>query len=358
MMRKLALLVAVALMPAFGFGVYTYLGTFKTKTVRAQAARPVETKPKFFLPGTMIVIQGGALYKLEGGTFSQLGTGGNWSQVAVTPDHSRLVAVSGNGLSTDLSLLEGGGNLLKQLTHDQSRILDANHWAFYPRLSPDGKTLYYSFDRPKFGYQVDMAVWSMPLNGTQAQARRMTTPNDHTGGDVMPVPLASGALLYVKYSVGTSGIASQIWLQTRPLAFGKALTDLADDCSQPALSPDGKQLAMICTGGKQSARLVVAPFDGKNLGPGHTLVAGGLNAAPAWSPDGQGLAYLAPADVSGHFQLWWLPLMAPTSPTASTSGAPTTASGTPTASPTPAPIVPRQVTTDVDLTPTAPLIWY
>ena len=353
MIRKLTVVIAVALMPAFAFGVYTYLGSLKSKTVRAAAVRPVETKPRFALPGTIIVIQDGGLYKLVGGTFTQLASARNWAQVAVTPDHSSLVAVSGNGTATDLSLLESGGQVIKQLTHDQARILDANHWAFYPRLSLDGKTLYYSFDQPKLGYRVDLAVWSMPLNGTQAQARRMTTPNSHTGGDVMPIPLASGALLYVKYAVGTSGIASQIWLQTRPLTVGTALTDLADNCSQPALAPDGKQLAMVCTGNKQSARLVVAAFDGKNLGPMRILVASGLNAAPAWSPDGQGLAYLAPAGAGGHFQLWWVPLVPPVLTTASASSSPSaTATATVTA------VVARQVTTDVDLTPTTPLIWY
>ena len=162
----------------------------------------------------------------------------------------------------------------------------------------------------------------------------MTYPNGYTGGDVTPIPLKAGALLYVKYSLGPSGIASQIWLQARPFTTGKPLTSVSDNCSQPALSPNGKTLAMVCTGGKQSARLVIASFDGKTLGPMRTLVASGLNAAPAWSPDGQGLAYVAPAGASG-------------SPTAT---------ATPTARP--AAVVARQVTTDVDLTPTTPLIWY
>jgi len=357
MIRKVAIVAAIALMPAFGFGVYNYLGSLKSKTVRAAAVKPVQTKPKFVLPGTMIVIQAGSLYKLEDGAFTEFGKPGGWTQAAVTPDHSRFVAVSGNGLSTDLSLLDSGGQSIKQLTQDQARILDSNHWAFFPRISPDGKTLYYSFDKPKFGYRVDLAVWSMPLNGNQNQARQMTYPNGYTGGDVTPVPLTAGALLYVKYSLGPSGIASQIWLQTRPLTTGRALTNLSDNCSQPALSPSGKTLAMVCTGGKQSARLVIASFDGKTLGPMRTLVASGLNAAPAWSPDGQGLAYLAPAGAGGHFQLWWVPLVPPVLTTASASGSPT-ATATATATARPAAVVARQVTTDVDLTPTTPLIWY
>ncbi|HEY2596468.1 MAG TPA: hypothetical protein VGK33_21460, partial [Chloroflexota bacterium] len=36
------------------------------------------------------------------------------------------------------------------------------------------------------------------------------------------------------------------------------------------------------------------------------LVPSCLCASPAWSADGAGLLYLAPADATGHFQLWWV----------------------------------------------------
>jgi Tol biopolymer transport system component len=347
-------------MALVGTGVYTYLGSLKSRTVQASAHLPTVTKPKFVLPGTMLVIQEGKIFKLSGGTFSELASG-NWLQPTLTPDHTRLVAVSKGAQSSDLYLLDLQGHVLKRLTHDDARIIDANHWAYYPRVSPDGTSVSYSYDSPKFGFRVDFAIWTMPLNGTQSQARRRTTPNSYTGGDIAPLPVSSTGLIYVRHSIDPSGVHSQIWLQARSGLFGTPLTDAADGCSQPALSPDGAQMAMICTHGSQTARLEVAPFNGTTLGPHRVLVASGLNAVPTWSPDGKGIAYLAPAGIAGHFELWWLrvdAILATPSATAATATASPATSASPSASAQSVAIKPVQVTQGVDLSATSAPVWY
>jgi Tol biopolymer transport system component len=142
------------------------------------------------------------------------------------------------------------------------------------------------------------------------------------------------------------------------------LTALADNCSQPALSPDGTQLAMICTSGKQTARLVVASFNGTSLGPPRTLLEGGLYASPAWSPDGQALAYFAPSGAAGHFELWWLAVPVAATPTPSPTATPTPAASAGGGASSivvpslPATPVPVQVTQGVDLSATSPPAWY
>jgi len=365
MVRRIAAILFLPMMFAFGSGVYLYLGTLKSKVVKERAQLPTVTKPKFVLPGTMFVVQSGRLFKLKGGGFTEIGPVGDWSQPALTPDHTHLVAVSRGAQSSDLYLLDTDGQVVRRLTHDDSRIIDGNHWAFYPRVTPDGSAVLYSYDSPKYGFQVDFSIWSMPLNGTQAQARRRTTPNSHTGGDVTPVPLAGTSMLYVTHSIDPStAVHSQIWLQTGPFVEGKPLTSLADDCSQPALSPDGTQLAMICTDGKQTTRLEVAPFNGVSLGPARILLDAGLYAQPSWSPDGQSLVYYAPVGTAGHFQLWWLalPVVRTPSATASASALASPLAGGSASSiavPTPRPAaVPVQVTQGVDLTATSPPAWY
>jgi hypothetical protein len=209
----------------------------------------------------------------------------------------------------------------------------------------------------------------MPINGSQYQARRRTDPYFYTGGDVSPIPLAGTGLIFVQHSIDQStAVHSQIRFQSRPGDWvGKPLTNLADNCSQPALSPDGTQLAMICTGGKQTARLEVASFNGSALGPARVLLQGGLYASPAWSPDGQALAYFAPSGAAGHFELWWLAVPVVATPTATPT---TTPKATPAHSPSgtaaspiavpslPATPVPVQVTQGVDLTATSPPAWY
>jgi len=362
--RRLAAILFVPLMVAFGSGVYLYLGTLKSKVVKERAQLPPAAKAKSVLPGTMYVVQDGRLYRLNDGGFTEIGPAGDWSQPTLTPDHTRLIAVLRSGFFSDLYLLDLDGHVLKRLTKNDSRIIDANHWAFYPRVSPDGTTLFFGYDSPK-NNGVDLSIWSMPLNGPQYQARRRTDPYYYTGGDVSPIPLAGTGLIFVRHSIDPStAVHSQIVFQSRPGDWtGKPLTDLADDCSQPALSPDGTQLAMICTGGKQTARLEVAPFNGNVLGPARVLLDAGLYASPAWSPDGKALAYYAPAGMAGHFQLWWLAL--PVAPTPSPALSPThspsaggEASSIVVPPPLPAAPVPVQVTQGVDLTATSAPAWY
>jgi hypothetical protein len=359
-LRRIAAILFLPVMLAFGSGVYLYLGTLKSKVVQVRPVSPAVTKPKFVLPGTMFVVQAGRLFKLNAGSFSEIGPGGDWSQPTLTPDHTRLVAVLRGGWSSDLYVLDLDGHVLKRLTKNDSRYIDYNHWAFYPRISPDGANLLYGFDSPKT-HGVDLAVWSMPLNGAQWQARRWTDPYWNTGGDVSPIPLASGALLFVRHSIDPStAVHSQIYYQSRALALAMPLTAEADDCSQAALSPDGTQIAMVCSHGKQSTVLEVAPFSGTALGPARVLLDGGLYASPVWSPDGKALAYFAPQGMTGHFQLWYLALPVAATPSASISPSPSTssrASSIVAPTPTPAP-VPVQVTEGVDLSATSPPVWY
>ncbi|GAC1479969.1 MAG: hypothetical protein PVSMB9_04180 [Candidatus Dormibacteria bacterium] len=361
MIRRLAFLLVIPLMLLVGAGTYLYLGSLKSLVVKQRAQMPTVIKPKFKLPGTMYVVQGGALFQFRDGIFTQLASG-DWMQPALTPDHTKLVAVLRSAQSSDLYLLDLGGHIIKRLTHDGSRIIDGNHWTFYPRISADSQSVIYSYDSPKYGYQVDFSIWSMPLNGSQFQARRRTTANDHTGGDVEAIPLGGTALLYVRHVNDLTGVRSQIWYQPRPGYLGYALTNAADDCGQPALSPDHSQLAMICTGGKQSTQLEVAPFNGTALGAARVLVDGGLSAQPTWSPDGGGLAYFAPSGVAGHFELWWVPVGAVvpvTTPTGAAAASSASAgSSKPPVATTAAPIVPLQVTSGLDLAATSAPAWY
>jgi dipeptidyl aminopeptidase/acylaminoacyl peptidase len=366
-LRRLAAILFLPMMLAFGSGVYLYLGTLKSKVVKTRAELPTVTKPRLVLPGTMYVVQDGRLFKLKDGGFTEVGVPGDWSQPTLTPDHTHLVAVLRGPLSSDVYLLDLDGHIVKRLTKNDSKIVEYNHWAFYPRVSPDGSTLFYSYDGPKHVDGApgdDLSIWSMPLNGSQYQARRRTDPFWYTGGDATPTPLAGGALLYVQHSIDPSTVVhSQIRLQSHPgdLA-GKALTNLADDCSEPAVSPDGTQLAMICRGGKQTAKLEVASFNGTTLGPARVLVEGALYAAPTWSPDGQALAYYAPSGAAGHFELWWLavPVAATPTPTATPAHSPSAggAASSVVVPSLPATPVPVQVTQGVDLSATSPPAWY
>jgi hypothetical protein len=307
--------VLVALMAGFGLAVYSGLGLVRHIHDRATAgtgsSEAPDLHPLVTLPGSLYVVSGGDLLRLRGDTVRAVlnhDATRRWMQPAVAAGGSLLVVARG-AQSSDLYRSDAGGGGLERLTDDAAAplrdgSLERNHWTFHPRSGADG-TVWYSYDAPKAGFRVDLAVWSRPATGTVAT--RWSSPVGYTGGDVEPVPTPAGGVIYARYVVGAgSQIRSQLWLQTGPRDPGHALTPVDDDCSQPDLAPGGGTLAMVCTHGGQGARVEVAGFDGRTLGPPRVLAAGSLCAFPTWAPDGGGLVYIAPTSTNGDFTLWWL----------------------------------------------------
>ncbi|TMF93932.1 MAG: hypothetical protein E6I05_04900 [Chloroflexi bacterium] len=325
----------VVAMLAFGLGVYHTAGVLKAGGKVVHRPNEVSAPP---LPGTMYVVQGGAIFRFQHGSFTQVTAEDGWMQPAARPGDNQLVAVRRQTNSSDLFLLTTGGKQVVQLTRNSTPgPAEGNHWSFYPRFSADGATLFYDYD-PKSGfnnYQVDLAIYASPSNPDSRGSLQWTHPNDYTGGDVYPVPLRGGGLIYVKYSIDDSfKVHSQIWLQKRAGSSGQALTQIELGCTQPALSPDESLIAMVCSGGSnQTAELDVATFDPTTLtlGSPATLVSGQLVASPVFSPDGKTIAYLAPSTPGGQFQLW----------TAGSSG----------------PASVRNITKDLGLDSTSPPVW-
>jgi Tol biopolymer transport system component len=317
----------------FGFGVYHAAGLLKVD--QSVVNRPSEiTAPA--LPGTVYLAQGGALYRFRNGSFTQITPEGGWMQPAMSPDGREMVAVQRKTNYSDLFVLTPAGKPTGQITHNSASALpEYNHWVFYPRFSPDGSMLFFDYDH-KDGYnsfQVDLAIFATPTASWRTSVQ-WSVPHPYTGGDVSPVPV-QGGLVYTKFWIDDqSMVHSQIWLQARPRSQGIALSPKDVNCVQPAVSPDQKSIAMVCTRGQtQSTELDVAAYDATaaTLGSLTTIVKGDLIASPAFSPDGKTVAYLAPVTTGGAFQLW-------------TVGA----SGNP---------VPRSFTTTLGLDSSSPPVW-
>ncbi|MBO0681658.1 MAG: PD40 domain-containing protein [Candidatus Dormibacteraeota bacterium] len=339
--RPLAVLLVLVLAAGFGLGVYNLLGHLRnTGTLAGKATDPTQLQALVDLPGTMVVAQGGNLYSLHGGHFTKI-AGGSWTQPAVTPDHQHLIAVHRERDFSDLYELSTAGAVQRQLTNDASTQVDLNHWSFYPYVSPDGTTVYYSYDRKYFqgSFLVDLSIYRMPLAGSQRQAVAWSTPNQGTGGDLRPIPLASGGLLYAKSDIdnATNQVISRIWYQRGQRTVGAGLSPDGQRCQMPSLSPDGTRVAMVCSAENSSvAQLEVAALDLGQLTLGTpTVLETGLPSAPSWSPDGRGLVYYAPqSGQTGPFQLFYVQIP--------TKGAP----------------APKAVTANADFDSSAPPVWW
>jgi hypothetical protein len=237
-----------------------------------------------------------------------------------------------------------------------------------------------SYDEPKIGYDVPLSIWAVPPGNSIRQGKLWTNSIDYTGGDVEPIPLRTGGIMYTKYSRDdNANLTGQLWLAMRPAraaagltlttdgAEGQPLTTTDEDCAQPSISPDGGQVAMICTYQKQVSYLVLASWDGSSLGPRRAVITDQLVAQPTWAPDGSGIAYLAPGAGASNFQLWFLPKARYNPPLPSPIPVPTPTPGGPyhgpAPRPTPAPPVavpvvnPIQLTMNAGFDATSPMAW-
>ena len=369
MISRVVLGVALAVvMLIAGPMTYLYLGTRTSKTT-VPPAKPTVATPRAqaqSLPGTLYLAQEGAIYSLSAGRFHQLTPEAGWTMPSLTPDGNSIIAVKQARMYSDVYVLNRFGSVVRQVTSNAAPARLAydpgfNHWSFYPRLSSDGSTLWMAYDKPKYGYDVILSIWAMPFGGTIAQGKLWTNAADYTGGDVQPVPV-SGGVIYTKYDYGPDlQLVGRLWFTNRAFSAGRALTSPDEDCRNPSVSPDGTQIAMICTYKKQVSYLAIASWNGSSLGARRAIITNQMVAQPTWAPDGSGIAYLAPGVAAGPFQLWWLPRAAyapPPTPTPTpTPGGPHNGPF-PTPSPTPPVVVkPVQVTTNNGFDATSPLAW-
>lgn len=160
---------------------------------------------------------------------------------------------------------------------------------------------------------MDFSLWSAPLSGDVAigdqgvtGGTRWSVPDAYTGGDIEPVPLPDGNVLYSSYAnTGKGTVVTVLGVQTGPRSPMVSLTTPAQDCGAPAVAADGVTVAMVCDLG-QTADLEVATLNGTTLSAPHVLVANCLCNSPSWSPSGDNLLYMNASNPDGNFGLWYI----------------------------------------------------
>src|SRR5207237_19624 len=142
-----AVLAFAVLWGTAGIGVYKLLGS-RRGVVAQRAVRPDEAgagvDPALArLPGTLHLVQGGALYRLQQGRFAAELPAGGWGQPSLLPGGQGLVLVKRDPAGySDLYRVDATGRA-QQLTHDQGRgavpgidpgtQLVTQYWAMFPR---------------------------------------------------------------------------------------------------------------------------------------------------------------------------------------------------------------------------------
>jgi len=313
-------LILIGFMAFSGFAANRALAAFQTHG--SSDSLVSSTSPQVQLPGTIFVSQGGAIYAIGGSHVRRLTlpAGGAWTQPRALPDGSLLVVRRFDEYS-DLYHVSAAGRVIAQLTDNNqatsNSTLQLDHWVLWPAIGADGTSVYFATDAPKpapsQSYEVDFSLWSAPFPGEMsigdggvAGGTRWSVPDAYTGGDIEPVPLPDGNVLYSSYAnTGKGTVVTVLGVQTGPRSPMVSLTTPAQDCGAPAVAADGVTVAMVCDLG-QTADLEVATLNGTTLSTPRIVVAGCLCNAPSWSPSGDNLLYMNASNPDGNFGLWYI----------------------------------------------------
>jgi Tol biopolymer transport system component len=163
-------------------------------------------------------------------------------------------------------------------------------WEAEPALSPDGSFVAYVSDRSG-----NPDVWVSDVRG--GDPLRLT---DDPASDTSPAWLPDGSAIVF---VSDRGGEPAVWKAPR---LGGSATHLLANAWDPAVSPDGSQIAFARPGSSGYNRIAVAPVVEPTLATWLTGDQDGLwdHRQPCWSPDGKQIIY---ADARN---LWIVPAAA------------------------------------------------
>ena len=227
------------------------------------------------------------------------GVGPVWPRPSWSPDGTQLAfaAASGGGPQTqrtDIVVVRADGSGRRTLT-DTGR-------AFAPAWSPDGQTIVFSEAPPGPRFPPQAAIWAVPADG--GDPRRLTEPAANridVPGSFAPdgSRLAFTRMTWTGLGEGgrVANTSAVYLLDLRSLD----IDEVAERAGDPAFSPNGQRLAFVSDRDENGElsygdavfyanELYVSDPDGG--GARRVTRTRDLNErAPAWSPDGRLIAY-------------------------------------------------------------------
>jgi TolB protein len=266
------------------------------------------------LPGRLLFAVDGNLWLWQGQRGSALTNSGDAYQPAWSPDGSRIAYIRREESASDLMLVSAAGGEPVQLTsngsgeplHSYERIY-ASVWAFYPAWSPNGAEIAFAsqaappFGSPAAEYRV--TLYSVPAAGGDQQ--QLYADDEGHVGRLAYAP--DGGAIAVAYASAGDG-AAQLRRYVRTESAADPWPGAPEQSYDPAFSPDGRWLAFAArdtsTGsGGVGGRTDLFAIPAAGGSPARLTSLGGARA-PAFSPDGKQLAFLAIMPGADNFSLW------------------------------------------------------
>jgi TolB protein len=272
----------------------------------APSAAP-SVAPRASIVGSLYAVRGYNLWRFQGTTARQLTRSGDVVDPAVSTDGSHLAFIRRGRSYSDLWLADADAQNARAVTRHDGGSPARAFWAFRPAWSPDGAAIAFVSDRGRHVLDYpDPVLWLYQPEG--ARFRALSQANPLAGGDTDATWSPAGdALLYTSYLYEL--VSGPIPKLSARLTYcdpqPKRRCDIflsppAERNFQPAWSPDGKWVAFVRgTGAGDDLYVMPAPAreDLRGTPPfptaRATLLVSGMVGQPAWSPDGNWLAYLA-----------------------------------------------------------------
>lgn len=276
-------------------------------TPRPAGPAPTVASQSGELPGRLLFVIGGDLWLWQGASGRQLTASGDAWQPAWSPDGARIAFVRRGESYSDLVLLSAPDGAQQQLTENGSalpprsfeRIYDVV-WAFYPAFAPGGAELAFASQYgPPFGSPASdyhLALFTAPAAPGGGRTLLYADDAGHVG---RPAYAPDGRSIV--FALGPAGTGeSRLYRYDIDAGAGAPINGAPPQSYDPAHSPDGRWLAFARRheGGTDVYAMPAAGGDAVRL------TASGAARAPAFSPDGTLLAYLAIAPGESGFDLW------------------------------------------------------
>lgn len=304
MKRSITLLIAAMLLAAC-----SQLGTTSTGTTTApgpQTAPAILATPG--LPGRLLLVKAGNLLMWHDGQLQQLTSSGDAWQPAFSRDGTRIVFVRRGQSYSDIMLTAATGGEAIQLTDNGSRhalqsferIYDSL-WAFYPSFSADGARIVYASQYgPPEGSPASEYRLVMYVQDARAGAEKVTAFADGTGNVGHAIFDTNNAGIYFAFNPAGQNGAPRIMYYNLSSGALSLPVGMPDQTYDPALSPDGATL-FFAKRDADGTDIYSIPTTGGNP---QRMTTHGTARAPAVSPDGQWLVYLAVPPQAAGFELW------------------------------------------------------
>ena len=252
--------------------------------------------------GRILFVQHGHLAVWQDGKIQQLGDVSDAAWARWSPDGQRIAYVRMGDSYSDLWVANADGSAAKALTRNQPSGQPGTYnyvqqavWALMPAWLPDGSTIAYISDLNT----AKNFLWLISSTGGQPRLVGATTRL----GDNIEWPSVSPDGQRVVFALRVTGETelqrrTDLWVVNLTTGEVAPLVQGGDGNYAPAWSPDGQWIAFVSRHGEQNDLAVVSARGGQPV----QLTTLGTVAAPAWSPDGQQLAFLV-AEKDGSFSV-------------------------------------------------------